>query len=167
MSFDTEAGKLPDEPSALLRAALADLKKVEEDPGYVVFMGGWHRPANRRFRSVCEVCLAGATMAKTLGVPSRLEVCPEDFTDRKLERKLRALNFLRVGKIALALRVLGHGDGPPRGMKTKLRDRNFQIYSSPGGEDLCVYMPSYHISGPECFHEAVGLLADALEECGL
>lgn len=48
-------------PSALLKLALSDLRKVEQDPRYKVNMGTWHYPdANG-----CNVCLAGAVLAMT------------------------------------------------------------------------------------------------------
>lgn len=48
-------------PSALLRLALSDLRKVEQDPRYKVNMERWHYPD----ADGCNVCLAGAVLAMT------------------------------------------------------------------------------------------------------
>ena len=54
--------ELPDKPSELIRLALADLRKCEADPRYLIDMAQWHRPVTSE---LCHVCLAGAVMART------------------------------------------------------------------------------------------------------
>lgn len=92
--------RLPDKPSELLLLALEDLQKVESDPRYVVDMGAWHSPNGK-----CRVCLAGAVMAGKLGVTPDQSMTPSRLPEAL---KLRALDFLRVGEIDLALRTLGY-----------------------------------------------------------
>lgn len=59
--------ELPDEPSKLIRVALRDLEKCENDFRYRVDMSFWHNASEET--GVCSVCLAGATLAKTMGAP--------------------------------------------------------------------------------------------------
>jgi hypothetical protein len=89
--------KLPNKPSALIRAALADLKVVESRPDiYKVNMDVWHR--EHREEKVCEVCLAGSVISQTLGAEPN-EVCgPENF-GRETTWKLYSLNEFRLGNV--------------------------------------------------------------------
>lgn len=97
---------LPDKPSELIRVALADLAKVERSKKYRVEMGTWHEPVD----GVCEVCLAGAVMAKTLkSYPNETLWADTDFDD-DTKNKLLALDFLRQGEVVEALEQLGFDD---------------------------------------------------------
>lgn len=89
--------KLPDEPWELIRLAVADLEKAEQDPTYLVNLETWHAP----FGDQCQVCLAGAVLAFSLGVSPtewvstwKIEEMPPE-----LNRKLYALNNFRLGWI--------------------------------------------------------------------
>lgn len=54
--------KLPNKPSKLILLALKDLELVEKDERYAVNMHTWHRPKD----GICQVCLAGSVLAKSL-----------------------------------------------------------------------------------------------------
>ena len=92
--------QLPDKPSELIRVALADLNKVERSKKYVVDMGDWHLPDD----GVCYVCLAGAVMAKTLGVSPKREMEP---WQTKYDQKLQAIDSFREGSIHNGLGHMG------------------------------------------------------------
>ncbi len=94
--------KLPDKPSKLLKVALTDLEKCEKDPIYKIDMTKWHRPAGT---NKCEVCLAGAVMAKSLKVYPNEELAPVD-SSHSTARKLIAIDCLRMGDIDDGLRHL-------------------------------------------------------------
>jgi len=102
MTTTPTTSKLPDTPSALIRVALADLKKCEAMPGYRIDMTTFHTPTSN---DVCLVCLAGAVMAQTLGVMkggySTPAHCPEEL------EKLIALDCFRVGDVEMGLCELG------------------------------------------------------------
>ena len=87
---------LPDKPSALLRVALSDLAKVEQDIRYKVDMSSYHvvRPGG-----ICHVCLAGAVMAKSLKVPF-VSAIPARLPESD---EIYALEQLRVGELHRAL----------------------------------------------------------------
>lgn len=93
--------KLPKTPSKLLAIALTDLVKVERSKKYVVAMNTWHL-ANDPDR--CQVCLAGAVMAKTLKADDQLTLEPDHFGINS--EKLQAINYFRVGYIEQACAVL-------------------------------------------------------------
>lgn len=108
---------LPDTLSGLLEVALRDLEAVEADPNYRVNMQVWHQFSESTL--CCEVCLAGAVMAKSLGLP------PDGRTgdmglweteERKhllsLERKLNALDSLRKGQVWTAYYMMLGADVP-------------------------------------------------------
>ncbi len=76
--------KLPNKPSELLEVAMHDLSLVERSSKYKVDMWSWHKPTGAGY---CEVCMAGAVMAKTLHVDSKVYKTASSFdarTDRKL-----------------------------------------------------------------------------------
>ena len=99
---------LPTTPSALIRVALEDLRKVEALPDiYRINLGVWHR--EHREDAVCEVCLAGACIAQRLGANPSEHRGPEDF-DKETTWKLYALNEFRVGSVFDGLRYLGRTD---------------------------------------------------------
>lgn len=83
--------------SALLKLALTDLRKVEQDPQYEVDMMVWHAPLSSR--NVCQVCLAGAVLAKTCRLP------PTQASGNMVESRewVRILDSLRVGEIGNSL----------------------------------------------------------------
>lgn len=106
MSKSTKA-KLPEEPSALIRLALADLKKVERDKAhYVVNMNMYHEPDDFQYRKrKCTVCFAGAVMAGTLRASPGWSLDPSDF-DTDTKKKLIALDYFRSGRVRQGLLLL-------------------------------------------------------------
>lgn len=116
--------RLPRRPSALIRAALADLAKVEADPTYAVDMTSWHgmnwvnpihpdaaEDREEDMRELCCVCLAGAMMAKTFKVPYGDSATPrqlllmEEVSAGDMNA-LEALDELRAGNVHGAFRDL-------------------------------------------------------------
>lgn len=134
--------------SAVIRVALDDLARVEADPRYKVDMQWWHTP--RGNRGICHVCLAGAVMAGTLGIPSDQdvatlsEVMSGDVASFVRER-LMALNMVRRGDIGDALILIG--TTPPKGSKW--------LTVTPYDDD------------PAAFRRDLLAVAAALEERGL
>lgn len=106
MSKFKRFGKLPGQPSKLIRLAIKDLEAVEGDTRYMVDMRFWHL-ANY---DSCHVCLAGSVMAKTLNIPEYMywdgymSTVPGYL--RKTVPALHALNYLRIGYLALAFEDL-------------------------------------------------------------
>ena len=134
---DTTPTTLPDKPSALIRVALADLRKVERDKRYKVDMANWHEPGV----DVCYVCLAGAVMAKSIRIDPKASCTPKG---TEHSSKLYALNRLREGRVGWAFHNLGIRDD---GNKF---DRYITVYSFD----------------PEAFHADMNKLADDLEAAG-
>lgn len=100
-------GRLPNKPSALLRLALDDLNKVEKQDGYKVNMASWHTPALAApATNKCQVCLAGAAMAKSLRGDSDSDLTPTSYSDRTAN-KLFAINLFRIGNVGGAFQRLG------------------------------------------------------------
>jgi len=93
--------KLPDELSALLELALGDLRKSEIDDRYTVNMGVWHVPDVEG----CSVCLAGSVLAHSLDVPID-EPSGPSYVDDEIERKLEAIDELRLGNVLEARRIM-------------------------------------------------------------
>ena len=114
--------QLPDKPSALIRLALTDLRKVEKQPDiYAVNMYFWHRsyddPVFKDGRAQCSVCLAGAVMAKSLNVSPDCNVRPESF-EASTYQKLMALDCFRKGDLRDGLMQLSlHRVVLPNGMR--------------------------------------------------
>ena len=95
-------------PSELINTAMIDLEACERDPRYHIEMGLWHTGTDwdtGPSESICNVCLAGAVMAKTLDVNHRFSHVPDSF-DIETEFALRALDFFRVGNIECALEIM-------------------------------------------------------------
>jgi hypothetical protein len=98
--------RLPDLPSDLLTVALVDLAAAEQNPRYRINMGTWHVPEED---GRCMICLAGATMAGTLGMNPSKELDPSDaeVLEEGLGDKLKALDSLRTGELEEAMEILG------------------------------------------------------------
>ena len=97
--------RLPDKLSELIRLAVADCKLVEQDPRYELDMMEWHNPS--KFGGSCEVCMAGAIMAKTLEAP--IEVAFTASSGRHSDDeadKLLAIDEIRGGNFETALTTL-------------------------------------------------------------
>ena len=102
--------ELPAIPSELLTVALNDLEACEKDTDYWIDMDIWHFP--NEYTKRCKVCLAGAVMAKSLGVSKEEALVPdiwkfkEEFS-KDIDRKLMAINYFRTGLIREGLRSMG------------------------------------------------------------
>ena len=136
---------LPNKLGKLLRVALADLLKVEQDPAYTVRMYQWHLPTgcdeDGDENPTCLVCLAGATMAKTLKAPVDVCVAP-DMYPPAIAAKLQALDNLRAGNVARAAASL----------HIILPDEVPEYFKVPA-----------YSTDPKKFHQALGELADLLD----
>lgn len=97
-------GKLPTKLSDLLELALRDLISCERSPRYRVNMDQWHvwRPKQK----VCEVCLAGAVIARTLNWPIEKDMRIDVFSTHDDDR-LDALDSLRLGYVSEAGELIG------------------------------------------------------------
>ena len=138
------ATPLPARPSALIRAALVDLRKVEALPDiYRVNMDVWHR--DHRGDSVCEVCLAGSAISQSLGARPGEHRGPEDF-DQETTWKLYALNEFRVGNVHDGLCYLDRAD----------------LWHGAYTRTITEYAVS-----PEGFHRDMHKLAQDLEAAGM
>lgn len=107
--------ELPSKPSALIRVAIGDMKKVlrankharlhrKHEP-YEIDMQVWHLGTGRD-RKTCTVCFAGSVMAGTLGVSDVVVASPQEF-DGQTGVKLEALNTFRVGNVLSGLEWMG------------------------------------------------------------
>lgn len=99
--------RLPNKLSELMKVALTDLELVESDPSYIIIMDQWHKSQRDSFINKCEVCAAGAVIAKTLKGDMLQTLLPDDFDDNDIGEKLRAINSLRVGEFGSAFFELG------------------------------------------------------------
>ena len=91
----------------LLGLALDDFEKVLVDPRYAINVGGtYHDSAfDSRDGKRCDVCLAGAVMAKSLGVSPSESRAPEGFGEA-VDSRLYALDALRNGSILDAMELM-------------------------------------------------------------
>ena len=92
-------------PSMLITLAIEDLARCKADLSYFVDMSDWHVPKSET--EVCEVCLAGAVMAKSLGARRTGFYIPIDF-NASASNSLGALDLFRKGRVAEGLRYLGY-----------------------------------------------------------
>lgn len=138
---------LPDVPSELIRVALGDLAKAEADDRYAIDMGTWHSVGD----DTCEVCLAGAVMAMSLGTDPRIGGgrYPTSF-DNKTRDRLMALNCFRLGEVYEGLH--------------EMMGANFDVLAT--GLPHAFEMPEYENS-PGKFKIALEVLAHMLENAGL
>lgn len=90
--------KLPDKLSDLLELAVTDAEAIEKTPGYVLDMNEWHKPNGN-----CRVCMAGAVIARTLGVAPTLEANPNNMEDPR-QGQLFAIDSMRTGDFCQAAR---------------------------------------------------------------
>ena len=93
--------KLPNTLHELLSLALKDLKKCEKDDDYKIEMSVWHEPNQGTNIGVCEVCLAGAVMAKTLLEDPYEDKWPNLYPE-EIKNKLRAIEDIRTFDIKSA-----------------------------------------------------------------
>lgn len=94
---------LPDKASTLIRMAMKHLKSAERYPTkYRVDMAWWHQPQPNK---TCAVCLAGAVMAREFREPLTAYRSPDSY-NKDTARKLRALNYFRMGVLDSAYQEL-------------------------------------------------------------
>lgn len=159
--------ELPNKLSALLRIAVQDAQKCEALPAeYELRMSYWHSP---RTDGPCQVCMAGAVMAQSLGFERNrfIKSGPLEFENGKA---LMAIDDLRTGKVHEAARRIG----------IELTDEQQDICASveqtirdayeAEGYDCCDYDPSS--DDPEDFYGRAPWpvyleCADILERAGL
>lgn len=100
---------LPNKPSALIKLALKDLRACESNPTYKINMYVWHTERSVSFdKKHCQVCLAGAVMAKSLKVRPYESKDPLHYKyDKQLQAKLWALDVFKSGHIGYGLHLLG------------------------------------------------------------
>ena len=172
--------KLPDQPSALIRAALDDLKKCMADPTYVINMATWHKPLSgdqplserdppfgRTNSAECSVCLAGAVLAQTFKMPASEPIAalrpfgesgrPHDPRNPLVQRfandidKLRAIDDFRAGAIYDGLISMGYSPDD----------------AVPNGMgNLERKMAAFDKDSPEPFFRDMHKIADDFERCG-
>lgn len=103
--------ELPNKLSDLLELAVRDVQKCEAQPArFSLHMGNWHKPDAGK--GVCVVCMAGAVMAQTIGIPDQAErfvfedrACEDDIEPHR--RAMSAINEMRIGLIGAAAAQLG------------------------------------------------------------
>lgn len=148
---------LPKKMSALIKISLADIRKAERHPDFVVNMGTWYE--KKRLicsagyfvisdRDICITCAAGSVMAFSLGAKIPIgeqHLYPQDM--EKNTKQLEAIDCLRKGNVASAASYLN-------------------IPNKGCWEYNCV-IPSYDYCNPEPFHEAMLRLQKCLEKAGL
>ncbi len=86
--------QLPDTIQELLELAIADAEVIAKDPRYKLNMGEWHLYNDESQQ--CEVCIAGAVIARTLKADIKDFLLPADYDD-DTRMKLRALDSLWRG----------------------------------------------------------------------
>ena len=153
MDTSTSTTTLPSTPSELIRLALEDLRACERDDRYEVDMWDLHNSREgQRGQMVCHVCLAGAVLAQTLGVPRDRSICGRDLARYRssVQDRLRALDHFRLGEISAGLSYLGYD-------VDKLSEE-WQQYARKS---------RYNPADPEAFHVRMNNLADYLASCGL
>lgn len=94
----------PKRMSEAIRMAVADLEAVEKLPQYRIDMGAWHEPAPD---GLCEVCFAGAVMARTHKLPQHRYSSGFDIAGWDWNCVFDALNELRKGGVASAAQSMG------------------------------------------------------------
>lgn len=151
--------KLPTKPSALVDLALADVRLVEKNPRYRVYMHSWH-DLNKVWatdgsppKNICHVCLAGSVMSQTFKVPFGDSgsspgwlLANEKISEHDCNA-LRALDHFRSGYLDVGLSELGipHPDQLPK--RATVDD--------------------YDPTNPSLFHSQMGHLADLLRSVDL
>lgn len=105
---EIQTDKLPDRLSDLIELALDDLAWVIERPDqYEIKMSVWHRKS--KISGLCQVCLAGSVLARTLGVRADYEESFFDNLSTRTQDKLHALNEVRMGNVGVALSRMTQG----------------------------------------------------------
>lgn len=146
---------LPNKPSELIRVALADLRECEDDPNYDIHMSSWHTFNN--VTAKCQVCLAGAVMAKTFEVPLRKAMGPDDpefNSGQQVAFKLFALDQIREGKIYHGVWTI---------MAADIKTKDIEKIRKVEWDNLPI---PHHRIDREGFHKTLQKVADGLEAIG-
>lgn len=138
--------KLPKTLPELIRVAVRDLEAAEQSIMYHVDMYSWHEPKTGLDHITrCHVCLAGAVIAKSLGMAVTKHVYPEDIGGDDAYA-LRALDDIRSGDVTAAYNQMGHVRVP----------FNLRLFNHPAH-------PGAYEEDPEAFKRNLNKLADRLE----
>jgi len=144
--------KLPLLPSALIRVALNDIQEVQRlKKIYKINMGEWH---NGRSNELCELCFAGAVMARTLKASPGQDIMPKEFGIMN-GNKLCSLDDFRKGKIKAGMKHW------PLYLKVK-SNKFFENGTLPEKIPVCAY-----IGTAKLFRKDMFKVARALEKVGL
>lgn len=139
-------------PSELIRAALVDLQACVQDPRYVVNMEDWHEPG---YGGPCQVCLAGAVMAKSLRADVSDTAGPYAFPEL-IRARLRALDSFREGCVLSGLKLCGCSAAESQAVQHRLKGDELTglqgMEMGPDNLDL------------DAFNRAMTWLADQLEK---
>lgn len=149
---------LPGRPSELIRVGLRDLRAVEADPQYRVNMWAWHQMDEQR--ETCQVCMAGAVLAKTLGRRPTQDLGTPDELGPDTAAKMHALDLFRTGDLVGGLCTLGTENLDIDDETAEEAHEEFH----DGVED---YVFPEHGADPEEFHAAMERMADLLESYSL
>lgn len=166
--LSSDGTELPNTLSGLLRVALHDMRMCLIDPAYEVRMDYWYEPGE-----VCCVCMAGSVLAQTLGfgtlynkgfcLPELDSVLP-----RRLQAKLKAINYMRIGNFCSAFVMLPDMVACVQTLPTYAYDALRVV-----GSVVCQALPPETDAVPE-YHagyyaplETYELAANFLEELGL
>jgi len=100
---------LPNKPSELIRLAIKDMQLCEKDSRYNLNMNHWHSGGSPNGERVCQVCMAGSVMAKTLKTPIEDydDILDSNNPDSLFYNKLRAINSFRLGFLEDGSYLLG------------------------------------------------------------
>ena len=105
----TEPDSLPDSMAEVLIATIGDARSLDPNT-YRPRSKEWHTATEE---GPCEICLAGSLIAGTFNVSPNRTMFPYMFT-ADTERKLEALDYMRLGKWALAYKTFyGRRPAPP------------------------------------------------------
>ena len=103
------ADRLPPRPSDLIDLAVSDFRSLDRDR-YIPNSSIYH--TRDRTTSLCHVCLAGAVIAGTLGIPQEKRATPSDLTtEGRISfndfKRLMALDAARAARWRTMFNTLG------------------------------------------------------------
>jgi hypothetical protein len=159
--------ELPNKLSALLRLAVQDAQKCEAMPAeYELRMSYWHTP---RSGGPCQVCMAGAVMAQSLGF-ERDRLINQGPLRFENGAALMAIDDLRTGNVHEAARRIGVGLTDEQQDACERVEQAIRDAYEADGFDGCDYDPSS--DDPEDFYGRAPWpvyleAADILEAAGL
>ena len=98
--------QLPDTLHEMLNVAIKDMEAcIQAAETYCFNANVWHEPCEPELHDIsrCQICVAGAVIAKTLGANLYTSYNPEDFEEEGVCAKLEALDHIRTGQFGTAL----------------------------------------------------------------